>query len=542
MNFTSKLFSGIAIAAMSFASVTAQDAKETVQDLSKKAVKGFMYDASKDANGVSITYKIKGDKKADAAFFEKYTFDASLKLADDKEVSVPKEDREDYEQTVYYASVGGCSSFDILSMKLKLTKSVRLKTWSHESQKYIVKKYISSETIKAKNDDGKVYYGYATYMPSDEKNAKIFTLAKVESKDKGVADKFYILFFDDKLEIKETAVPLTGSYTLVYSSQIANDDVILVFAPQKGNGDVSKYIYFQYDISGTLKNKVEFASPAPAMMLTASYSKDGNVFLCGSSIKSKGPYDEEFKEYAPIENPCFKEGNNKLDMRWIKASEQKMDNFHILQFRNDQLVFASTVPISEFKSKFKTAPHGKGADPYKGKKFDITKFYVTQNGDFLIAGQLTGTVHMGASNVVKSYEDIVCLHFDKSGGLKAQYGVEKLNNDKKSEIFGMNQNFYPSADGKSIYWEILEVKGEQGYADFMDAMNGNTSYYSRYFPRIGKIDLDATSVSDFKILGEQKYFLNKHFTGVYDEKQKEMLYIGHDAKFKKLWLAKVALP
>ncbi len=522
--------------------IIAQDVQEAVQELSKKAVKGYLYDVNKEANGnINVFYKMKLDKKSDEVQYEEYSFDKNLKLLEDKDISMPKESHEDYEQTVYFTTVGGCTSFDILSMKLKLNKTVRLRTWSHEKQKYITKKTISRETIKARNDDGKVYYGYASYLPSDEKNTKVFTLAKVESKEKGQADKFVLVFFDVRLMIEEKPVELNGAYTLVYSDQLKNDDVVLVFAPKKGASDYSKYIYFQYSISGELKNKVEFNSPAPAMIITSSFDQDGNVYLCGSSVKSKGPYDSEFDEYAPIENPCFKDGNNKLDMRWQKSSKQKMDNFHILKFTGNQLVFASNVPISEFKSKFKTSPKDKGADPYKGKKFYIERFYVSPNEDFIIAGQLSSTVSMGIGNPVKSYEDIVCFQFDKTGSLKAQYGVERTNTDKKSEIFPLKQNFYPAADG-GLYWEILEVKGDKGYESFFDAYYGNPTFYAKYFPRVGKINLSNTSVSECKVLGDQKYFLNKHFVGFYDSKEKVLNYIGHDSKFKKLWLAKVVIP
>jgi len=50
-------------------SISAQEIKETVQPLSKKAVKGFMYEAKKDDSGnLIITYKIPGAKKSNEIF------------------------------------------------------------------------------------------------------------------------------------------------------------------------------------------------------------------------------------------------------------------------------------------------------------------------------------------------------------------------------------------------------------------------------------------------------------------------------------------
>ena len=62
--------------------------------------------------------------------------------------------KEDIERTSFYAYVGGSSSFDALSMKLKINKRVQLKKWNYEKQRYEVKKTLSDETIKPKNDDG----------------------------------------------------------------------------------------------------------------------------------------------------------------------------------------------------------------------------------------------------------------------------------------------------------------------------------------------------------------------------------------------------
>jgi hypothetical protein len=319
-----------------------------------------------------------------------------------------------------------------------------------------------------------------------------------------------------------------------------NEDVIMVFAPNKEGADANKYLYLRYDIQGNLKSKTELKSPSSALLITAAFEKDGNVYFCGTSTNTTDPFVYIFQEYAPIQNPCFTQGNNFQDAKWEKAAENKMDNFHLLKISGNQLVFATTTPVAEFKSKFKVSPSDKGAASYKGRKFFIEQFYVTAAEDYIIAGQLTGRVSMGTENSYKSYEDLVCLQFDKSGTLKAQYGVEKMNTDKKSEIYSMQQNFYPSADGKSLYWEVLEVKGLKGYASFAAALAGVQSLYPVYFPRLAKIDLGNSSTTAFKVLGDEKYYLRKDYTGILNKADRSMTYIGHDEDFKSLWLAKVS--
>lgn len=145
--------------------IEAQEFKENVQPLSSKSQKGYMYDVSKEPDGSNnITFKTKVDKKSEALTFEKYSFDSNLKFINSSEVQEKKEQKEDFERTSFYAYVGGTSSFDALSMKLKINKRVQLKNWNHEKQLYITKKTISDETIKPRNDNGKAYYGYASYV------------------------------------------------------------------------------------------------------------------------------------------------------------------------------------------------------------------------------------------------------------------------------------------------------------------------------------------------------------------------------------------
>ncbi len=535
----------VALIVFTCCSAKAQQSQESVQPLSKKAIKGFIYGINKNDKGdLNITYKIAGDNKADV-FFENYAFDKQIKFISSSDANVPKEDREDRVKTIIYATVGGCTSFDILSMKLKLHKRVLQQSWSHEKQKYITTKVVTDENIKAKNDNGKAYKGIASYE-SSVAGDETFIIAANDKKEKKQANPFYILKISPDLDITERTIDISGNQSLVYCDQLANDDVIMVFAPKKGEGDPSAYTYLRYSIKGDLINKVPFKSPSNNMLIINMEEKNDAVYFCATSTKSKEAYSEVFEDYASISNPCFTDAQNDQDLRWENKSNEKMEKFHLLKFKGDQMIFASTASVSDFKSKFKAS--GKGASAYKGNKFSISKFFVTADEEFLIAGQLTGhaVIKSGYGSLgntptgsyMKTYLDIICMHFDKNGELKAQYGVERLNDDKKSEIFDIRQNFYLGSDKKTLYWEMLEVKGAKGYSGFMDAMNGNLTYFPHYFPRIAKIDLSGTNVSDFTVLGNQKYYLRKDFTGLFDEKENSITYVGHDEDYKKLWVNK----
>ena len=537
------IYIGIAFLLLLINNVEAQEFKENVQSLSSKAQKGHIYDVSKEEDGSSnVTFKMKTDKKSEALTFEKYSFDKNLKFINTSEVQEEKEKKEDIERTSFYAFVGGTSSFDALSMKLKINKRIQLKKWNHEKQLYVTKKTISDETIKPRNDNGKVYYGYASYIYNDETKNNVFAIAKVESKDKKVADQFVVLMIDNQLDLKETPLELDGSHSLVFCKQISGDDVVMVFAPGENQSDVSKYVYFRFDIQGNLKNKIALRSPASALLITAAYDKGDAVYFFGTSTKSKKAYEEVFKEYASIYNPANGAyGKSYQYLKWKKSLEEDMDNFNFIKFKGNQLDFATTTPISEFKDKFKTAPGDKGATAYKGKNFYTESFFVTDSEDYLIAGQLIGSVNLGMGNPVDTYEDIVCFHFGNKGNLKAQYGIGKMNNDKKSEIFDMSQKFYLSPDGKSVYWELMEVKGFKGYESFLDAYYSNPSWHAMYFPRVVKIDLASNTLGSVKVLGGGKYFLKRYFSGAFDKEENSISYFGLDEDFEQLWVGKMLM-
>jgi hypothetical protein len=521
-------------------SASAQETKESVQPMSKKAQKGYLYDVSKDNDGTAnITFKMKVDKKSDAFSFEKYSFDKNLKFITTSDSKDDKKDQADYERTSFYAYVGGSNSFDVLSMKLKINKIVRLKTWNRDKQRYVTKKTISDETVKFKNDNSKSYIGYAAYSSSDNDKQNLFCITKIDDKENNQSDQFVILMVDETLNFKEKPLDLNGSYSMVYCDQLQNENVVMIFAPNKGANDISKYVYYQFDIEGNQINKCEFKSPASALLITSVYKKGDSIYFFGSSTKENNCFEKVFNEYAPIDNPGA--AANKLLAKWEKSTAEKMDNFHILRFSGNQNDFSTNTPIADFKSKFKTAPGDKDASVYKGKKFLIENFFVTKSNEFLVTGQISSTVMMGLENKETSYEDIVCFHFDKNGNLKTQYGIGKMNDDKKSMLFPMYQNFYPSPDGKSVYLELMEVKGMKGYTSFIDAYDGNTTFSAHYFPRITKIDLENTSLSPFKVLGNGNYFLNEDNSSQYDEKENSILYVGMDKDYENLWVGKVIM-
>jgi hypothetical protein len=537
-NFRRKITGAVILLAVSNTvfSINSFAQKETTQELTKTSKKGMLVGSEITTDGnLKVTYKMKLDKKSDDVAYEEYTFSKSLEYKGVQPAKETKTKKPDQKVTTLVAFVGGGNSFNVLSMKLTLQKEEWEKIWDYDNQKYKWGKRLSKETVKPKNGEGK-YTGFAAY--SNDGEGSVIIVASAEGSGKNANDKFVILYVDNTLHLKETAVPVTGDYSVVYTDVLKSGNAFIILAPNKGSADISKYVYTEFNNKGEIVTSTEFAAPSPNTLVMDYREVDGVLYLCAASTKENKSYDAVFASYAPIGNPGYSgSANSQMDKYDKKVYGEEFDNFHLIKLDKGKLVFATTTPIKSFSSKIKMPPSQKKADTYKGKKFVVQNFAIAPNGDYLVAGQLENKKTAGG-NIVFHYEDLICLHFDGNGQLKAQYAVDKINDDSKSEVFQSQQNFFFSIDKKTVYWELLEVKGTKGYDSFIDAYNGNSTFTKHYFPRIAKIDLNNATVSDFTVLGNKgKFLMYKYNSLVFDEKTKTRYYVGHDDDYEKLWTA-----
>ncbi len=525
---------------LSYNYASSQTIKESVQELSGQAAKGMLDKAKLSSNGnLMLTYKMKTDKKSDVIAYEDYVFDRELNFKGIEPDKNDKQKRQNEQSSMITANVGGTTSFSVLSMKLNLQKEVWETNWDYGQQLYRVGKTLSREVVKPKNSEGK-YKGYAAYP--NENDGSLFIIASAETENKKEGLKYLALYVDKDLNLKETAFPVTGKYALVYCGTLTSGNIFAVLAPEKSGAEASKYIYLEYLANGDLKYNTTFTAPATAMAIMDYELKGDAVYFIAGSAKKAASYSDVFESYAPIQNPGGRSGESfQMEKYAKKIYDEDFENFHLLKFENGNLVMAGTTPVSMFKSKLKTPPSQRKGTSYNGKKLAIESFTVTPSGEYLVAGQLEDKKLVGNS-IQYFYYDIVCLHFDANGNLKAQYSVDKINDDKKSEMFPSQQKFFFSADGSKAYWELLEVKGTKGYDSFIDAYNGNSRIISNYFPRIAEVNFSQNTVSDFKVLGSNgKFLLYKYQSFLFDETTKTRFYIGHDEDYKKLWVAKYVM-
>lgn len=519
-------------------SLFAQQTKETNQELSKGAKKGMLVDAvfAEDGN-IKLTYKMKVDKKSDQVAYEDYVFDKNLGYIGVQPTKETKKTNPDTKVTSVAAYVGGSNSFNVLSMNLTLQQEVWEKKWNYDRQTYQWGKRLSKESVKPKNNDSK-YRGFASY--ANDEDGSVLVLASYD-KGKDDDDQFVFLHITNDLNLKESKLPLNGNYSLVFCGRIESGNVFAVFAPNKGMADTKKYVIAEVTNKGELVSTNEFTAPSPNTLIMDYTEIKGDLFFVAGSDKSNDPYNEVFTSFAPIDNPGYSTGANKqMDKYEKRVFGHEFDNFHLLRISKGQLVFASTTPVKDFKAKVVTPPSQKKSSPYEGKKMVIQNIVVTPAGDYLIAGQLNDKkITNNGSNYSYKFYDYVCLQFDKNGTLKAQYAVEKVFDDSKNESYAGSQSFVLSADGSTAYWELMEIKVVKYYESIADAYNGSSSEAPHYFPRIAKINLTATTLSDFTGLGEKgKFLVYRYHTSITDDKTNTRYYIGHDDDYEKIWLGK----
>jgi hypothetical protein len=556
------LFLISAIVSLFGSRVFSQDFMEKSYDLSKKSTKGYFYNAVQDpeTGAIEVTYKFKNKSKDEQGAYETYYFDKNLSLVKQEESAVLKSDipdKSDYTSNIVYATVGGCTSFNILSTKLYLTKRTYEYKWNKEKKGYIRRKTEEVE-IKPANDDKRAYSGYASF--DDTETGKIMVLASSETKSDGKLKKdFVLLEVKPDLSSREIVLPLESSQ-LVYCATISNpgtetdenessaegdiskNDMLFVFAPsfnKNSNTDYKKYTYMRIDRNGVIKENIKFDAPSANMIVTGcGQTPDGAVVLCGSYKDIDKTFDQLYKEYSPLENPCYTGGaNSRMEVYENKTEKVEMDYFSILKFNNAKLEWVKNNPIQNFEKVLRTAPGQKKASIYKGNRLKVQYFSVAANGDIFISGQLKSRIMINKVST-DTYRDVICMQFNSKGEIKAQYGIKTESiSDKMNTIFQMPQMFYVSADGQNMYWNLLETKSIKGYASFFDAYYGNPTFYPNYYPSMVKINTANNQITDYKVCGDRKFLLNKKVPYIYNEKEKSIIYIGSD-KGKKLWLGR----
>lgn len=529
--------------------------KEATHEISKKANKGYLYEPKVDEakNEITLTYVTKATGRF--AKFEAYKFDMdfNFKTMEESEVALEK-------IKGYKADKGEEYSFDAVTVEtnmmgtLILKRKVYKKKWNWFWGGYDTK--ISfGEKIKPKSDDGGKfqYIGHAEQPESG--NILIF------AGDKGsgmgnvlkMTTEIHILRFDSDLnKVADNLLKFEFPQTLVAASTDDQDedadtdsDVLLLFAPMGGKGfknsadpDATNYTYVRVGADGSVKERIKVASKTGIF--------NGNMFVSvGDDVLIMGATNDKTDDYF---NEKFAAPANQRD---DEIEKFKAKGFQVVKISKGKVAFVSNNTLEDFDKKSQSPPSQKKNPEYTGRKFKIADIKIISNGDILLAGQKY-TKAKGGGHVVKfgnlgsvgggnaggpEYEDIIMMHFGSDGVLRASYGVRREENDKDAKMSPNNQLIMESADGKSVYWTIMEMKGWRQEKEL-----GESKYKFLMYPNVTKIDIPNAKIGDFVQMGQGKtdYFVNNKYPSLPIGKG-QIVFLGENKSGKTLWFAKMPL-
>jgi hypothetical protein len=507
---------------------------EKTYDVSGKAKRGFLGGIEVKENGnIEMVYLVSSffAGAGDVAFsfdadvpVEIYTYDKDLNLVNSEKtkVSPKKYSWFQYKGLYTYEVVRGF--YDVIN-GLAFQKADIQYGYDPQTGKYRVARIKVRDKEKPNGiGNGKYYMGsFVTgggYDVIAERSALIIAGKKIEKSDATKANymhfynhllRFDILHCDANLNI---AVTDTFSYPYVYnimfSGQIkdqreeTNDEIARdwVLLSASASSKLSLYLdpkpkifkYLRISPQGKIVDNFSFESPTDLWRVEGVYEKDNAVYLYGSAILDNSGK----KRYSDLQGSKEKDELTYTHYQIAKISKGKID-------------FVKAYPITDMQAKLqKPATQKKGLE-LTGEKEISTAITLADNGDIYISYQnYESATEPKWNHKFKNYINMFLFQFDAGGNFKKDYGIElpnkpsiKAGYDNVSGEPAKNY-FYPSGDGKSIYWFISSAKlgactqtrCDENFCDF------------HCWPLLGidytSINIETGSISDMKTFGIEK--------------------------------------
>lgn len=507
-----------------------QISKEATHEISKKANKGYLYEPKIDEakNLLSLTYVTKSTNKK--VKFETYKFDLNFNFLSVEETEEGVEKIKNYR-----ADKGDEWEMNAVSVEknfvgtLVLRRKIIKKKWNWFWGGYDIKVDLK-EKLKPKSDDGNRFY-YLTHSEQNENGSVIIVAGEKGDKNDPMRQykRIHILRYDAELnQLTDKVIEFDHPQMIAAintddaDEDAENDeDIAILFAPMGGKGmgkvqdpNAANYTFVRVSPMGDIKERISVASNHGIF--------DGSFVRVGDAMVIYGPTNENKTDYL----------NEKPEDDKFKAK-----NFQIVKINNGKVEYVTSTPISDFEKKAQNPPSQKRSPDYTGRKFRVADIMQSSNGDLLITGQNYSTPGGLRRSAGTEYTDIIMLHFDSKGNLKAQYGVRREENDKDAKMSPNSQLLTESSDGKSLYWTILEMKGFKKEKEL-----GDSKYKFLVYPNVTKINLGSSSIGQFVQFGQGKtdYYVNNKYPFLPIGKG-QIVFLGESSNGKTLWFAKMPI-
>ncbi|MBK9731058.1 MAG: hypothetical protein IPO83_07200 [Chitinophagaceae bacterium] len=516
---------------------------EKTYEITGKANRGYLGNINIDEpkNLLELTFVTKANDKQ--AKFETYQFDLEFNF---KNLVTDQIDFDKaHEKYRWFKYKGESYVVEAVSVENNLTGTLILKRkqinydWSWFWGGYD-KDVKLLEKLKPKSDEGNKY-SLITKAENDADGSVLLVAGTKTQKgdDPNLVHKKYLaaLYNNALDQVHKTDFDFQYPQTLVQSQLVWNpnldfdadaddlstSDLALLFAPMGGPGigkaadpAINNYTFIRFGNDASQKDRITIKSPNTVWNINSIATVDNNYFIFGPS---KG--DDKYV------NQAITIGQDPDEMKW--------ESYQLAKLSNGKVDFVNAPSLDEFESKLQTPPSQKKSPSYKGKKFYLSNFDVDSKGNIFLFGQ-NFTLKSDGSH---QYRDLLCFHFAPDGSLKAQYGYDKQEGNKFSEMAPAYQELLETTDGNNMDWLIGEVDGMRTEKEL-----GNSKYKTLMYPVVAKLDVAGGKIGDAAVFGvskEGKYYLNNRFPFLPIELSTSVVFFGESSGGKKLWFGKMLL-
>ena len=375
--------------------------------------------------------------------------------------------------------------------------------------------------VKPKTEDGRklFYYTHA----EDDITGDVYILCGIKplmKKNGGDwfqhMQKFVILKYNKDVElVNETSFEIKYPQKLAFARRIDNEKggvggLVLVFAPTKEGGkkvadpDMKNYRYIRTDNNPSVVENIEFKSHNSFWKINELIYNPAtdDVYIFGPSADNKAKYYNEM------------------------TTTSKFASIQLMKVADRKIEYLTQTNLDEFEAKLKKPASQKKTPAYKGKKFRIANYHISNEGDFFVSGQ-----NFKPSDNGNKYLDVLGFHFDKTGKLKAQYSVDINESNPAAKAHGTEQIFLENIQTGNVFWILFEIKG-------VAPAHGKMLTY----PRIGKINVKNGTINDFLALGNAtKHYLDTNFPFLQTTEENSLVFFGSDKGGKEIWFARIKL-
>ncbi|MEP7128539.1 MAG: hypothetical protein ABI729_06715 [Chitinophagales bacterium] len=516
---------------------------EKTYEITGKANRGYLGNINIDEpkNLLELTFVTKANDKQ--AKFETYQFDLEFNF---KNLVTDQIDFDKaHEKYRWFRYKGESYVVEAVSVENNLTGTLVLKRkqinydWSWFWGGYD-KDVKLLEKLKPKSDEGNKY-SLITKAENDADGSVLLVAGTKTQKgdDPNLVQKKFVaaVFNKDLDQVHKTDFDFQYPQTLVQSQlvwnpnldfdadadDLANSDLALLFAPMGGPGmgkvadpAINNYTFMRFANDAAQKDRISIKSPNTVWSVNSIAVVDNNYYIFGPS---KG--DDKYV------NQVMTAAQDPDEMKW--------ESYQLAKLSNGKVDFVNAPSLDEFEAKLQTPPSQKKSPSYRGKKFYLSNFDVDSKGNIFLFGQNFSLKGDGSHQ----YKDLLCFHFAPDGSLKAQYGYDKQEGNKFSEMAPAYQELLETTDGNNMDWLIGEVDGMRTEKEL-----GNSKYKTLMYPVVAKLDVTGGKIGDPAVFGvskEGKYYLNNRFPFLPIELSTSVVFFGESSGGKKLWFGKMLL-